>query len=64
MNLTKKQIDIIVEKTPKALKGKYMSLYTTFGYFRPYGANWSYCAGFVQYKGQWILVVTVFGEVL
>lgn len=30
----------------------------------PYGANWSYIAGFVQYKGQWALVVTMFGTVI
>ena len=30
MNLTKKQIDIIISKTPKELKGKQMFIYTTF----------------------------------
>ncbi len=63
MNLTKKQIDVIVEKTPKSLKGKSMSLYSVLGYFRPYGANWSYCAGYVKHNGFWVVVVTVFGQV-
>lgn len=40
-----------------------MSLYTTLGYYRPSYANWSYCAGYVQYKKQMVLVVTVFGEI-
>ena len=63
MNLTKKQIDIIIKNTPKALKGKQMSIWTTLGYYRPSQANWSYHAGYVEYKKQMILVVTVFGEI-
>ncbi len=64
MNLTKKQIDIIREKTPKELKGKQMSIWTTLGYHRPVNANWSYVAGYVQYKKSFVLVVTLFGEIL
>lgn len=60
MNLTKKQIDIIIKKTKKSLKGKQFSIMTTLGYFMPYGANWSYHAGWT-YDGD--LVVTVFGQV-
>lgn len=64
MNLTKKQIDIIREKTPKELKGKQMSIWTTLGYYRPTNANWAYVAGYVQYKKSFVLVVTVFGEII
>lgn len=60
MNLTKKQIDLIIEATKKSLKGKQISIYKTLGYFSPYGANWSYHAGWT-YNGD--LVVTVFGQV-
>lgn len=60
MNLTKKQIDIIISKTKKSLKGYHASLATTLGYFHPVGANWSYHAGWT-YEGD--LVVTVFGEI-
>lgn len=63
MNLTKKQIEIIVGKTPKELKGKQMLIYTTLGYYQKYGANWSYVAGYVLYKNQYVLVVTVFGTI-
>lgn len=61
MNLTKKQIDLIVSKTKKSLKGKSMSISVTLGYFSPYGANWSYVAGWT-YSGD--LVVTRFGQVV
>ncbi len=64
MSLTKKQIDIIRKNTPEKLKGKQMSLEQTLGYYRPYSANWSYCAGYVEYKGVMILIVTVFGKVM
>ena len=64
MNLTKKQIDIIIKHTPPALKGKSMSLYSTLGYCTPSYANWSYCAGFVEYKGIKVLVVTRFGQIM
>lgn len=64
MNLTKKQIDIISRYTPKELKGKSCSLWSTLGYFSPAGANWSYMAGYVQYKKQYVLVVTLFGKII
>ena len=63
MNLTMKQIRIIIEHTPKELKGKQSSLYVTLGYYTRLGANWSYCAGLIKYKGLFIPVVTVFGEI-
>ena len=64
MNLTKKQIDIIRKYTPKSLKGKSLSLWSTLGYFMPSGANWSYHAGYVKYSGHYVLVVTCFGQVV
>ena len=64
MNLTKKQIDIIRKYTPKSLKGKQVSLYTTLGYFRPTYANWSYCAGFIKVGNRFQLVATRFGEIM
>lgn len=64
MNLTKKQIEIIRSCTPAKLKGKQLSISRTLGYCTPYGANWSYNAGFVEYKGQYVLVVTEFGTII
>ena len=64
MNLTKRQIDIISKYTPKDLKGKQVSLWTTLGYFVPSGANWTYTAGYVRYKNCYVLVVTRFGQVI
>lgn len=64
MNLSKKQIDIIRSKTPKVLKGKQMTIYQTLGYFTPSYANWSYIAGYVYYKKNYVLVATRFGEIL
>lgn len=40
-----------------------MLIYTTLGYYQKYGANWSYVAGYVLYKNQYVLVVTVFGTI-
>lgn len=64
MNLTKKQIDIISRYTPKELKGKSLSLWEVIGYFVPAGANWSYKAGYVKFKGLYIPVVTMFGKII
>ena len=61
MNLTKKQIELIRENTPEELKGYYVSIKTTLGYFQPSGANWRWVAGWT-YEGQ--LVVTRFGEIM
>lgn len=61
MKLTKKQIEAIRENTRKKLKGTHQNIATDFGYFTPYGANWSYCAGWT-YGGD--LVVTRFGIVI
>ena len=64
MNLTKKQIDVIRSMTPVKLKGQQVSFVCTLGYFQPLGANWSYVAGYINYKGLNILVVTRFGEIM
>lgn len=64
MNLTKKQIDIIRELTPKKLIGKQISSYRTLGYYRPYSANWAYEACWVEYKGTLYLVVRQFGQIV
>lgn len=65
MKLTKKQIDIIRANTPDTLKGRqdFLTL-ADFGYYQPYGANWSYQAGFINYNGIRILVVKRFGEII
>lgn len=64
MKLTKKQIEIIRENTPKELKGLHNSFIEDFGYYQKSGANWSYLAGYVEYNGLRILVVKVFGEII
>ena len=64
MNLTKKQIEIIRANTPKKLVGKQISIYSTLGYYQPYGANWCYEAGYVEYKGLMVLVVRQFGQIV
>lgn len=61
MKLTKKQIDLIREKTDRDLVGTQQSIYTELGYYAPANANWSYRAGWTR-DGQ--LVVTRFGEVM
>lgn len=61
MKLTKKQIDMIREHTPKELKGKQVCISYTFGTFQPFEANWSWVAGWTH---DGILVVTRFGEVM
>ena len=61
MNLTKKQIELIIENTPEELKGYYESIKTILGSFRPAGANWCWVAGWTC-EGQ--LVVTRFGEIM
>ena len=61
MKLTKKQIELIRERTKKELKGTHQSICTTLGFYTPTQANWSYVAGWT-YDGD--LVVTRFGEVI
>lgn len=61
MKLTKKQIDMIREHTPKELKGTQVNISSTLGIFQPFEANWAWVAGWT-YDG--ILVVTRFGEVM
>ena len=64
MRLTKKQIEIIRENTPKELKGQHASIEQDFGYFMKSGANWAYCAGYITRNNTKYLVVTVFGEII
>lgn len=61
MKLTRKQIDLIIKHTKKGLKGKYVSISTTLGWYTPSNANWSYFAGW-DYSGN--LIVTRFGQVM
>jgi len=60
MNLTKKQINLIIENTKKELKGTFTSISKILGYFQKADANWSYQAGWDHENN---LIVTVFGEV-
>lgn len=65
MKLTRKQIEIIREHTPRELKGKQgFSFVADLGYYTPSQANWSYMAGFIDYNGAKILVVKRFGEIM
>ena len=64
MNLTKKQIEIIRENTPQELKGSQQSIMVTLGYYQPKNANWCYDAGYIEFKGCEILIVTRFGQVM
>jgi len=63
MKLSKKQIDIIVNNTPKELKGTQTPFESSFGWFMRCSANWSYQAGYVTYNGSLVLVVKVFGAI-
>jgi len=63
MKLSKKQIDLIVENTPKELKGNPHAFQSDFGWYMKSNANWSYQAGFVKHNGVLVLVVKVFGVV-
>lgn len=61
MKLTKKQIDLIIEKTKKELKGTQRIICEYFGYYKKSDVNWAtYNAGW-DYDNN--LIVTVFGEV-
>ena len=72
MKLTKQQIDIIRENTPKELKGRTdLSMIADLGRYQKAGANWSYKAGWVQYLMDDIeayrtkvLVVMMYGEIM
>ena len=63
MKLTKKQIDVIIENTPPELSGSAERKYIELGACWKRGANWSYQAGYILYKGQPLLIVTVSGLV-
>lgn len=60
MKLTKKQIEIIINHTPKELKGTFPVIHCELGYYMKSDANWSYHAG---YTADGFLVVTVYGQV-
>lgn len=69
MKLTRKQIDIIRENTPKELKGKQASSVNekygeVLGYFQPSQANWSYTAQYITVNNIKYLVATRFGEIM
>ena len=61
MKLTKRQIEMIIENTPKELKGSHAVLESDFGYFMKADANWSYRAGYAKHHESLVLVVKVFG---
>lgn len=66
MNMTKKQIDIIISNTPRVLKGKQSRDYSwvaTLGYYQKPYANWSYSVELRLFKGVPTPVVVVFGEI-
>ena len=63
MKLTKQQIEIIIENTPKELDGSHHAFESDFGCFMKQGANWSYRAGYVKYNDDLVLVVKVFGQI-
>lgn len=60
MNLTKKQIKLIIRYTKKGLKGTEKSIAIQLGCYQQSNANWGYVAGWTD-SGD--LIVTVFGEV-
>lgn len=62
MKITKKEINKIIDRTPLELKGKFVNG-RHFGMFTPSNANWSYHAEYIDYKGNEILVVTVYGQI-
>lgn len=69
MKLTRKQINIIRENTPKELKGKQASSINekygeVLGYFQPSQANWCYTAQYITVNNIKYLVVTQFGEIM
>ena len=69
MKLTKKQIEIIRRNTPAEIVGKERQhidaqYIEKLGYFQPESANWSYIAEYISYKGQPLLIVTRFGEIM
>ena len=61
MKLTKKQIDTIIENTPRELDGCHNAFECDFGHYMKAGANWSYRVGYVKHDGGMVLVVKVFG---
>ena len=63
MKLTRKQIETIIENTPKELDGKHNSFQSDFGYYMKANANWSYQAGYIKHEGGLVLVVKVFGQI-
>ena len=69
MKLTKKQIEMIRRNTPAEIVGMQRQHINAqyigeFGYFQPANANWAYIAEYISYKGQPLLIVTMFGEIM
>ena len=64
MKLTRKQIEIIQEHTPRELWGKHLPFTCDFGWHMKMGANWSYQVGYVAHNGNQILAVKVFGQIV
>ena len=60
MNLTKKQINLIIDHTPAELKEKQVTIFESLGSYSRPEWNWGYRAGWT-YDGK--LVVTCFGVV-
>ena len=66
---TKKEIRVLIDCTPKKLKGVQISNlgYETrdeIGIYHPSTANWSYVVYALAYKGRAFQVVTRFGEII
>ena len=64
MKLTKKQIQQIIDHTPKELKDAtpgHFSFGEELGYFMPHDANWSYRAGWLD---DGTLVVLRYGTIV
>lgn len=69
MKLKKKQIEIIRRNTPAEIVGKQRQHINAqyiekLGYYQPTNTNWSYVAEYISYKGQPLLIVTRFGEIM
>ena len=65
MKLTRKQIDMIINNTPAALKSRQIGFQgDIFGTYQISGANWSYIAVYIDYNGGRVLVVKQFGIIL
>lgn len=65
MKLSKKQIEMIINNTPSALKGAQIGFQgDIFGMYQKSGANWCYISVYIDYNGIRVLVVKQFGIIL